>query len=126
MRKGYARWAFLAPVLALMNAGASAETMSADSDNDKHALTLAVTENDDSVEIELVALSPVTQKVEYALELSGSNNSRHRGSSTVTAGERHVLSKLKSGFSDSWCVTLDVTEESGESYTLTAGDCAQA
>jgi len=88
------------------------------------AIALQVQEGEDSVEVEIVARSRIAQKVDYAVELVGSSRSRHRGSTSIPANEDRVLSRLKTGFDESWCVTLDVTEGDGTSYTLTAGDCS--
>ncbi|WP_299194212.1 curli-like amyloid fiber formation chaperone CsgH [uncultured Erythrobacter sp.] len=87
------------------------------------ALTLDVEESGDMVEIQLVANSPVTQQVEYELELVGGSRSRHSGNTSIAAGDRHVLSRLRTNIGDGWCATVEVTEASGQSYTLTAGDC---
>ena len=76
-----------------------------------------------SVEIEVVANSPVTQQIEFTAELTGASNSRHKSSSSVAAGDRQVLSRLKMTGSESWCAKVDVSEASGAKYTLTAGDC---
>lgn len=90
----------------------------------ERALTLDVEEQADSVEIQLIAKSPREQRVEYAIELVGSSRSKHKGATTISANEAHVLSRLKTGYADGWCATVAVTEGDGTSYTLTAGDCA--
>ena len=114
------RLAMLTPLLAL-GAGAA----SASGGTDGHALALQVNELGDSVEIELIANSQVTQQVDYEIELVGSSRSRHAGSTSVAAGNRHVLSRLKTSYADGWCATARVSEANGERYTLTAGDCDQ-
>lgn len=112
---------------ALMVAVAGAATAgTASAGEQPRALALSVVENSGSVEIELIAQTETTQQVEYALELTGSSTSSHRGNTSITGGDRHILSRLKTSFSDSWCAKVDVTEGNGARYTLTAGDCAQA
>ncbi|AWW75751.1 hypothetical protein CD351_15065 [Erythrobacter sp. KY5] len=94
-------------------------------DNSGRALTLSVVEQGNNVELELIADSQTNQQVDYKLKLTGSSTARHSGSTNVSAGERHVLSRLKTSFGETWCATVDVTEADGEQYTLTAGTCAQ-
>ncbi|EAQ28005.1 hypothetical protein NAP1_10438 [Erythrobacter sp. NAP1] len=120
MRNPQIRLLALLPLLAVGSV-AGAKSMG---DQDR-ALTLEVAEQAGSVEIELIADSATSQKVDYKLKLTGSSTARHAGSTSVNAGERHVLSRLKTSFAESWCATVDVTEANGEQYTLTAGACAQ-
>ena len=87
------------------------------------ALALVVHEDGDNVEVELVADSAVTQQVEYKVELVGSSRARHSGNTSVPAGNRQVLSRLRTNVTDTWCATVEVNEASGARYTLTAGDC---
>ena len=122
-------WGIIPPMLALAATGpACASGGGAIPDNaagdPPRALALNVQEMDDSVEVQIVANSMRAQQIEYAIELVGSSRSRHKGSTTIAADETQVLSRLKTGFQDSWCATLDVTEGDGTSYTLTAGDCS--
>lgn len=88
------------------------------------ALALEVEEGQDNVGVNLVAQSPIAQKVSYTVELTGSSRSRHSGSTSIPAHERRVLSRMRTGFADDWCARVRVEEESGLTYTLTAGDCA--
>lgn len=118
MRHTLAKLALFAPVLAI-TAGASAVSAS----NHERALSLNVIENTDSVEIEVVADSPVTQQIEFTAELTGASNSRHKSNSSVASGNRQVLSRMKINTGESWCAKVVVKEASGASYTLTAGDC---
>lgn len=97
-------------------------TGSAHSDTTR-ALALNVEENGDMVEIQLVANSSVTQQIAYEIELVGGSRARHSGNTNIAAGDRQVLSRLRTSIGDGWCATVEVTEASGESYTLTAGDC---
>lgn len=119
MRHLIKRLAHFTPALALAAGGAAGAT-SAPGDR---ALALNVTDNGDRVEIQLIANSSITQQVEYVLELVGNSSARHSGSTNVAAGDRHVLSRLTTNVSDTWCATVEVTEANGESYTLTAGAC---
>ncbi len=114
--KGFAA---ITPLFALAAGGAAGGA------EPPRALALNVIESDGSVEVELVANSPVTQQVQYEIELVGTSRARHRGDTSVPAGNRQVLSRFKTSVADSWCATVDVTEASGASYTLTAGDCSQ-
>ena len=118
MAHTFAKLALFAPALAVA-AGCSAVSAS----GEDRALSLNVTETADTVEIEVVADSPVTQQIEFTAELTGASNSRHKSSSGVAAGNRQVLSKLKMSNNESWCAKVDVSEASGAKYTLTAGDC---
>ena len=68
------------------------------SDEYPRALSVEVEEEAASVGVNLVALSPVSQKVAYTVELTGSSRSRHSGSTTIPANERRVLSRMKTGF----------------------------
>lgn len=120
MRKSTKKWALVPPALALAAGGAA----SASGSEVHRALALEVIENGDSVELELIANSAVAQKVQYSIELIGNSTARHRGDTSIAAGERQVLSRLKSGVGESWCATVHVTEASGAHYVLTAGDCA--
>ena len=95
----------------------------ANASSDTRALSLNVIEGSKTVEVQVVADSPVTQQVEFEIELSGASQSRHKSSVTVASGDRQVLSRMKINTSDGWCAKLEVSEASGERYTLTAGDC---
>lgn len=87
------------------------------------AVSLQVEEEAGSVAVDLVALSPVAQKLTYSVELVGASRSRTSGSTTVPAGERRVLSRMKTNYADNWCATVRVQEEAGGEYTLRAGEC---
>jgi hypothetical protein len=88
------------------------------------ALTLDVREAGGVVEVRLVGLSARTQKVRYALEVTGQSTSRHRGSTTLSAGKRAVLSTMRTQAGESWCVKLVAEEESRAPYEVTRGTCA--
>lgn len=121
MRKLAKTLAIFAPILAIGVGGAG--TASHARSEVPRALALIVHDTGDLVEIELVADSHITQQVEYELELVGASRARHSGNTSVSADERHVLSRLRTSVSDSWCATVEVTEASGAQYTLKAGDC---
>lgn len=87
------------------------------------ALALNVVESEGLVEVQLIANSQVTQQVEYHVELVGNSRSRHNGNTSIQGGSTHVLSTLRTNYDENWCATVEVTEASGASYTLTAGDC---
>lgn len=118
MAHTFAKLALFAPALAAA-AGCSAVSAS----GEDRALSLKVTETADTVEIEVVADSAVTQQIEFTAELTGASNSRHKSDTSVAAGNRQVLSRMKISASESWCAKVDVSEASGAKYTLTAGDC---
>ena len=109
---------FIASLGALL-AGASMASASSET----RAISLNVIEGSETVEVQVVGDSPVTQQVEFEVELSGASNSRHKSSVTLASGDRQVLSRMKINTSDGWCAKLTVSEASGERYTLTAGDC---
>lgn len=118
MAHTFAKLALFAPIAAIA-AGCSAVSASGET----RALSLNVVEGAGSVEIEVVAHSTVTQQVEFKAELTGASNSRHNSSTTIAAGDKQVLSRMKISSGDGWCAKVDVTEASGAKYTLTAGDC---
>lgn len=120
MRAFIRRLAILTPAFAVAAGSAAGPAAGEPS----RALALKVVEGKDSVEVELVANSAVTQQVRYEVELVGNSRARHSGDTSVAAGQTHVLSRLRQSYGDNWCATVRVTESSGESYTLTAGDCA--
>ncbi len=120
MRNLSKRLAFITPAFALATGGAASASGGSDPEQ---ALTLSVLENGDNVEIQLIAESAIAQQVEYTVEFAGNSRARHHGNTSIPAGDRQVLSRLKTDASDTWCATVDVTEGSGARYTLTAGDC---
>lgn len=118
MANTFAKLALFAPVLAVA-AGCSAVSAA----TDKRAISLNVIETAGSVEIEVIADSAVTQQIDFTAELTGSSNARHSSSTSVAAGNRQVLSRMKAAGSETWCAKVEVKEASGANYTLTAGDC---
>lgn len=118
MRDFARRFLLVTPAFALASGGGAAAGGGSD-----RALSLHVVESGDSVEVQLVAESPVTQQVEYEIELIGNSTSRHAGNTSVAAGNRHVLSTMRATGSSSWCARAKVSESGGASYTLEAGDC---
>jgi ribose 1,5-bisphosphokinase PhnN len=111
------------PASAIALALLSHATVPAMTDN-APALTLDVREHDGMLEIELVGLSPRAQGVSYALEVTGNSTSRHRGSTTLAAGTRAVLSTMRTNAGDNWCVKLVAEEEGRAPYEVTRGPCA--
>lgn len=102
-------------------------TMTDDAPTTSHpALTLDVREHDGMLEIELIGLSPRAQGVSYALEVTGQSTSRHRGSTTLTAGTRAVLSTMRTRAGENWCVKLTAEEEGRAPYEITQGPCPAA
>jgi hypothetical protein len=90
---------------------------------DARALSLAVVKSGERIAIEVVANSATDQSIDYAIELTGASRSRHRGSTRITAGERHVLSRLSTNAGSDWCAVVEVSESDGPHYTLSAGPC---
>jgi hypothetical protein len=87
------------------------------------ALTLDVRHHDGLVEVQLIGLSPRAQAVSYTLEVTGQSTSRHRGSTTLAAGTRAVLSTMRTKAGDDWCVKLMAEEEGRAPYEITRGAC---
>ena len=121
MRRFRNRLAILTPALALAAGGATGAGASSET---PRALALSVIEHGDNVELELIANSQVAQQVQYSIELIGNSTSRHRGDTSIPAGERQILSRMKSSIGEHWCARVHVTEGNGAHYTLTAGDCS--
>jgi hypothetical protein len=117
------RFAVLTPALAVFAGGPAS---AGGGEEPQRAVTLGVSETEDQVAVELIANSPTAQSLEYEIELVGNSRSRHKGSTSIPANTRHVLSTMKTSAADGWCATVKVTEQAGESYTLTAGSCQAA
>lgn len=107
----------IAPVIAMASA------ISASASSEDRALSLKVIEDGDIVEVQLIANSPVTQQVEYEIELIGNSTARHSGSTSIASGNVQVLSTLRTNSTASWCARAKVSEAGGAQYTLEAGDC---
>lgn len=91
---------------------------------DSHALQLAVQEADGVIEVQLIGQSDRTQTVGYTIEVTGRSTSRHEGRTVLTAGLQAVLSTIRVGAADGWCVTLTAQEEGRPAYRIVTGDCA--
>lgn len=89
-----------------------------------HALTLDVIEADGIIEVQLIGHAPRAQAVSYALEVTGQSTSRHRGSTTLAADTRAVLSTMRTTAGAEWCVRLTAEEEGRAPYEITRGTCA--
>ena len=120
------RLASLAMIGALSAFFASGGVTAQEVGDPPRALALDVWEGAGNVEVRLIANSPIDQQVAFQLELVGSSNARHSGDTPIAAGERVVLSRMRTGTDQGWCAIAEVSEASGARYTLTAGDCAQA
>ncbi|PKP93014.1 MAG: hypothetical protein CVT75_06775 [Alphaproteobacteria bacterium HGW-Alphaproteobacteria-14] len=91
---------------------------------DSHALTLDVQQHDGAIEVRLIGNTAHTQVVSYLIEVRGQSTSRHRGRTTLSAGNTAVLSTMRASVGADWCVKL-VAEESGrEPYEIIEGSCA--
>lgn len=97
-----------------------------DMTDNQPALTLDVRQHDGTIEVRLIGLSPRTQQVSYALEMTGQSTSRHRGKTTLTADTLAVLSTMRAQTSENWCVKLVAEDEGGEPYEVRRGTCTPA
>lgn len=94
--------------------------------DDHRALTLDVQHRDGGIDVQLIGHSARTQVVSYTLEVTGNSTSRHRGKTTLTAGNTAVLSTMRASAGGSWCVKL-VAEEPGRApYEVIEGSCADS
>lgn len=89
------------------------------------ALTLDVRNMDGMLEVQLIGLSPRAQKVIYSLDLTGQSTSRHKGSTTLAADTRAVLSTMRTQAGANWCVRLIAEEEGRAPYEITQGPCGE-
>lgn len=87
------------------------------------ALSLDVENNGGVLEIRLIGMSDRAQGVKYALEVTGSSTSRHRGTTQLAAGTRAVLSTMRTSAGADWCVKLVAEEEGRAPYEITRGSC---
>jgi len=87
------------------------------------ALDLQIAEQGDRVTIELHANSSRAQHVSFAIEVTGSSNSKHSGSLTLAANDPQTLSTLKVTTNGNWCAKVVVEEEDRAPYELREGPC---
>ena len=87
------------------------------------AITLSIQPRGDVTEVSLEGHSPVDQRVEYSIEMTGSSTSRQ---TSLTANVPVVLSTMRRQTAGDWCVTIDVTEENGRNYRYTRGASCSA
>lgn len=91
---------------------------------DTHALTLDVQQHDGAIEVRLIGNAAHTQVVSYLIEVTGQSTSRHRGRTTLTAGNTAVLSTMRASVGADWCVKLVAEEAGREPYEIIEGSCA--
>lgn len=91
--------------------------------DDPRALTLQVQQRDGGIDVQLIGHSPRTQEVSYTLEVTGNSTSRHRGKTTLTAGNTAVLSTMRASAGDKWCVKLMAEEPGRAPYEVIEGSC---
>lgn len=89
------------------------------------ALTLAVHQHGDAIEVQLIGESPEARQVSYLLEVSGKSQSRHRGKTTLAANARTVLSTVKANAGPDWCVRLVAEEDGRAPYEIREGNCPE-
>ncbi|WP_298470187.1 curli-like amyloid fiber formation chaperone CsgH [uncultured Erythrobacter sp.] len=91
--------------------------------NDR-AIEMEVSKEGDQIKVELHGNSPKTQHVSFAIEVTGSSNSKHSGSLTLAANSPQTLSTIKVSTSGKWCARVMVEEEGRAPYELSEGSCA--
>ena len=115
-----AAWSALAALMMLSHPAEATMT------NHDRALSLAIAEVGDVIEVQLIGLSPRQQAVSYTLEVTGRSSSRHKGRTTLAADTRAVLSTMRISAGGDWCVRLTAEDDGGEPYEVTEGSCAPA
>lgn len=75
------------------------------------------------VRLQLIGDSPMTQQVRYEIAFTGKSTSHLRGSATLEAGQRHLLSTMRMSTGPQWCVKVSVEEGDGRRYELRGGKC---
>lgn len=88
----------------------------------RDAVMLKVEREGNQVQLQLIGESLVTQRVRYDMAFTGQSTSHHRGSATLEAGRRHILSTMRMSVDGRWCVKVAVEEE-GRRYELGGGEC---
>lgn len=94
-----------------------------DHDATDRAISMEVAEAADQVTVVLKGHSPIDQKVAYELVLEGASTSRHKGRTSLVAGEQSVLSTMRMSATAPWCITARVTEADGSTYEYSEGIC---
>lgn len=97
-----------------------------DMTDNTHALRLDVRQQAGGIEVQLIGNSATAQQVSYLLEVTGQSTSRHRGTTTLTAGTPAILSTIRANASGDWCVRLVAEEEGREPYEILEGNCQGA
>lgn len=78
------------------------------------------------INVSLTANSPLSQRVSYELQTTGSSSATHKGSTQLQANHSATLSNVSFSGGSNWCVSLTVQEERGAEYTITKGSaCPQ-
>lgn len=116
----------LATILAALPLAFAVSSVETAAEDHPRALSLVIVEDAETVELEVVGHSQVTQAIEFSVELVGASTARHHSSTNLAAGERQVLSRFRTSAAEGWCATVEVKEASGPQYTLSAGTCAGA
>ncbi len=114
---------YLIFIMGLIAAPAIAEE-AAMSESQDHAVRMESTLSGDAAEISLIGRSDQALTVEYELEVEGRSRTRHRGKTSLAAGQRAVLSKVRIDTDGDWCARLTVSQSDGASYEETAGPCS--
>ena len=91
----------------------------------ERAVEMRVTEEDQTVLVELLAATQSERSVEYDVEVTGASRSRHSGNRVIGPEQSSPLSRFRVAHRGEWCAVAQIREEGGESYTLEAGNCAR-
>lgn len=87
------------------------------------ALKLEISQNArGEISVALKAQSLHNQRVSYQLKTSGASTTVHKGETHLRADEAAIISNIRFSANDEWCVSLDVQEERGPSYTIRDGN----
>ncbi len=109
--------------LAMLLLSLASSTVPDMNDNAPHALVLDIRRLGDAIEVQLIGQSPQSLQVSYTLDVGGTSTSRHRGKTTIAAGNRTVLSTIRVSAGEDWCVRLVAEEDGGEPYEIQEGNC---
>lgn len=89
----------------------------------RDTVMLEIERDGNQVKLRLIGESPVTQRVRYDMAFQGQSTSQHRGTATLDAEQRNILSTMRMSVNGHWCVKVTVEEEGGRRYELGGGEC---
>lgn len=117
------RWEFVKLLLVLMPLSALLTSLGGFAMTASEVLKLSQQRVNDLIEIRLEGYSDYPVMVDYKLKISGSSSTQHTGSTTLTPGQHHVLSRMRIPARDGWCAELSVSQDDGVSYETSLGSC---